>query len=215
MGINFPSPIVLHGPPGCGKTYAIERLAEFIGWPTFFIDSNSIGSPYIHDTSKKISEVFDKAIKSSPSIIIIDEMEAFLTDRRSAGSLNLYHIEEIGEFLKRIPDAIKHNVLIFAMTNMLHLIDPAILRRGRFDHIVEVCMPSKEETLTLVNYLLKDIPKNSDLNLDKVIDFLTGKALSDSSFLIREAARLAAKQGHTKLMQDDLDESLINISQEH
>ena len=211
LGIDFPSAIVLHGPPGCGKTFAVERLVEFIDWPSHSIDSNSVGSPYIHETSKKISEVFDNAIDGAPSVIIIDEMESFLSDRRSGSSSGLHHVEEVAEFLRRIPEAIKNKVLIIAMTNMIEMIDPAILRRGRFDHIIEVGMPSREEVASLVDSLLSKLPKADDLNVDKIIDALTGKALSDSAFVIREAARLAAKGGKTQLDQETIEAALNSL----
>ena len=195
LGIDFPSATVLHGPPGCGKTFAVEQLTEFIDWPSYSIDSNSVGSPYIHETSKKISEVFDKAIDSAPSVIVIDEMESFLSDRRSGSSSGLHHVEEVAEFLRRIPEAIENKVLIIAMTNLIEMIDPAILRRGRFDHIIEVGMPSREEVASLVNSLLSKLPKADDLNINKILDELTAKALSDSAFVVREATRLAAKTG--------------------
>ncbi len=214
LGIDFPSAIVLHGPPGCGKTYAVERLVEFIDWPSYSIDSNSVGSPYIHETSKKISEVFDRAIDGAPSVIIIDEMESFLTDRKSGSSSGLHHVEEVAEFLRRIPEAIKSKVLIIAMTNIIDMIDPAILRRGRFDHIIEVGMPSREEVSSLVASLLSKLPTSEDLNLNKIIDVLTGKALSDTAFVIREAARLAAKSGKTKLDQVSIDTALDSLPEE-
>jgi len=215
LGIEFPSAIVLHGPPGCGKTFAVERLVEFIDWPSYSIDSNSVGSPYIHETSKKISEVFDKAIDGSPSVIVIDEMESFLTDRRSGSSSGLHHVEEVAEFLRRIPEAIKNKVLIIAMTNMIEMIDPAILRRGRFDHIIEVGMPSREEVASLVDSLLSKLPKADDLNVDKILDALTGKALSDSAFIIREAARLAAKAGKSKLDQESMEAALSSLPKDN
>lgn len=211
LGIDFPSAIVLHGPPGCGKTFAVERLVEFIDWPSYSIDSNSVGSPYIHETSKKISEVFDKAIDGAPSVIIIDEMESFLSDRRSGSSSGLHHVEEVAEFLRRIPEAIKNKVLIIAMTNLIEMIDPAILRRGRFDHIIQVSMPSREEVASLVDSLLSKLPKANDLNLDKILDALTGKALSDSAFVLREAARLAAKAGKTELDQESIVAALDSL----
>lgn len=211
LGIDFPSAIILHGPPGCGKTFAVERLVEFIDWPSYSIDSNSVGSPYIHETSKKISEVFDKAIDSAPSVVIIDEMESFLSDRRSGNSSGLHHVEEVAEFLRRIPEAIKSKVLVIAMTNLIEMIDPAILRRGRFDHIIEVGMPSREEVASLLDSLLSKLPKAKDLNVDKILDALTGKPLSDSAFVIREAARLAAKAGKTELDQESIEAALNSL----
>ena len=211
LGIEFPSAIVLHGPPGCGKTFAVERLVEFIDWPISSIDSNSVGSPYIHETSKRISEVFDKAIDTAPSVIVIDEMESFLSNRRSGGTSSLHHVEEVAEFLRRIPEAIKNKVLIIAMTNMIDLINPAILRRGRFDHIIEVGMPSRIEVSSLLDSLLDNIPKSEDLNLDTILDALTGKPLSDSAFVIREAARLAAKAGKSQIDQDSITAALKSL----
>lgn len=213
LGIEFPAAMVLHGPPGCGKTYAVERLIEFIDWPYFPIDSNSVGSPYIHATSKKISEVFDMAIDAAPSVVVIDEMESFLSDRRSSGTSSTHHVEEVAEFLRRIPEAIKSKVLVIAMTNMIDLIDPAILRRGRFDHVIEVGMPSKAEVEALLKNLLEDVPHADDLNLDAALDVLSGKALSDSSFVIREAARLAAKSGKTCIDQECLDKAVKGLPQ--
>lgn len=211
LGIDFPSAIILHGPPGCGKTFAVERLVEFIDWPSYSINSNSVGSPYIHETSKKISEIFDKAIDGAPSVILIDEMESFLSDRRSGGSSGLHHVEEVAEFLRRIPEAINNKVLIIAMTNMIEMIDPAILRRGRFDHIIEVGMPSRTEVLSLLESLLCKLPKQEGLNLDAVINALIEKPLSDSAFVIREAARLAAKSGKTKLDQESINAALNSL----
>ncbi|TKB26487.1 ATP-binding protein [Desulfopila sp. IMCC35006] len=214
MGIEFPSAIVLHGPPGCGKTFAVERLVDFIDWPSYSIDSNSVGSPYIHETSKKISEVFDKAIDGAPAVIVIDEMESFLSDRRSGGTSSLHHVEEVAEFLRRIPEAIKNKVLIIAMTNLIEMIDPAILRRGRFDHIIEVGMPSRIEVASLLDSLLSKLPKAEDLNINTILDALTGKALSDSAFVIREAARLAAKAGKSQLDQESIDAALKSLPED-
>jgi len=202
---------VLHGPSGCGKTFAVERRVEFIGCASYSSDSNSVGSPYIHETSRKISEVFGKAIDGAPSVIVIDEMESFLSDRRSGSSSGLYHVEEVAEFLRRIPEAINNKVLIIAMTNMIEMIDPAILRRGRFDHIIEVGMPSREEVASLVDSLLSKLPRAEHLNMDKIFDALTGRALSDSAFVMREAARLAAKAGKTKLDQESIEAALNSL----
>ena len=195
MGIAFPGATILYGPPGCGKTYAVERLSEYLGWQRFDIDSSTIASSYIHDTSKKISEVFQSAIKASPSILVIDEMEAFLSDRGMAGPSGTHHVEEVAEFLRRIPEAISKGVLVFAMTNMIDTVDPAILRRGRFDHIVEVKMPNADEIEALLTLRFQELPVDKAVEAKKIAAELDGHPMSDVSFVLREAGRLAVKRG--------------------
>jgi len=212
LGIQFPSAIVLHGPPGCGKTYAIDRLVDYLGWPSFSIDSGSIGSPYIHETGRKIAEVFDRAMKAAPAIMVIDEMESFLSDRQAGLGSGVHHVEEVAEFLRRIPEAATNQVLIVAMTNRLDLIDPAILRRGRFDHVIEVGMPSSEEVGGLLSALLAEIPSDPGIDLRPLVDRLTGRPLSDVAFVLREAARLAARAGRVKLDQESLLTVLESVS---
>lgn len=214
LGIDFPSAIILHGPPGCGKTFAVDRLVEFIDWPVYSINSNTVGSPYIHATSKKISETFDQAIENAPSVVVIDEMESFLADRTLGSSSSLHHVEEVAEFLRRIPEAIENRVLIIAMTNMIEMIDPAILRRGRFDHIIQVDMPSSDEVASLIHSLLARLPKADTLDLNSLIKELSGKALSDAAFVIRESARLAAKSGKVQIDQESIDLALVNLPRE-
>ncbi len=192
MGISFPGATILYGPPGCGKTYAIDRLSEFLGWQRFDVDSSTIASSYIHDTPKKISEVFDSAIEAAPSIIVIDEMEAFLTDRKLSGP-GTHHIEEVAEFLRRIPEAISKGVLVFAMTNMIDSIDPAVLRRGRFDHIIEVKMAGVEELAALFAAKLSELPTEDDVAAEELAVMLDNHPLSDVTFVLREAGRLAVK----------------------
>ena len=204
MGIEFPTAVVLHGPPGCGKTFAAEKLVEFLGWPCYSIDSGSIGSSYIHATSKKIAEVFDEAIAHAPSVIMIDEMEAFLADRSMGAASGTHHMEEVAEFLRRIPEASKQHVLVIAMTNMIDAIDPAIIRRGRFDHIVEVKMPSAAEVRALLESLLSKLPVSNGIEIEPLSNRLAGRPLSDAAFVVKEAGRLAVKAD-----QDEIDNEIL------
>ena len=208
MGISFPGATILHGPPGCGKTYAVEKLAEYLGWKRFDIDSSTVASSYIHDTSKKISEVFSTAIKAAPSILVIDEMEAFLSNRNMAGPSGTHHIEEVAEFLRRIPEAISKGVLVFAMTNMIDTIDPAILRRGRFDHIIEVKMASKEEILELLKVKLRELPIADDVVIESIAEKLDSHPMSDVTFVLREAGRMAVKSRIEYINQICFDKAL-------
>ena len=202
LGIDFPSAVVLHGPPGCGKTFAVERLVDFLGWPSFQIDASSIASPYIHETSKKVAEVFDKAMQNAPSVLVIDEMEAFLADREMGSGH--HRVEEVAEFLRRIPEATKHEVLIVAMTNRIDMIDSAVLRRGRFDHVINVDYASEREVSALLTKLLATLPKETTVDPAPFAKELAGRPLSDVAFVIREGARLAARSGKDCLDQQSL-----------
>nr|WP_217910407.1 ATP-binding protein [Paraburkholderia youngii] len=204
LGIEFPAATVLHGPPGCGKTFAVEQLVEYLGWPSFQLDASTIASPFIHETSRKVSEMFEKAMKNAPSVLVIDEMEAFLADREAGGGGSHHRVEEVAEFLRRIPEAAKNEVLIIAMTNRVEMIDPAIMRRGRFDHVIAVGYPDEAEVSALLSKLLAALPKDRTVDPAPLAKALAGRPLSDVAFVVREGARLAARAGSDKLGQDFL-----------
>lgn len=202
LGIEFPSAVILHGPPGTGKTFAVERLVDFLGWPSFQIDASSVASPYIHETSKKVAQVFETAMENAPSVLVIDEMEAFLADREMGSGH--HRVEEVAEFLRRIPEAAKNEVLIIAMTNRIDMIDPAIQRRGRFDHVIKVDFASENEVQSLLDKLLSSLPNESDVDARPLAQELAGRPLSDVAFVVREGARLAAHAGKERLDQASL-----------
>ncbi|QBB70537.1 ATP-binding protein [Pseudolysobacter antarcticus] len=198
LGIDFPGAILLHGPPGCGKTFAIEQLVTYLDWPCFSVDSGSIGSPFIHETGRKISEIFAQAAKASPSIIVIDEIDAFLA-ARDGGMSGQHRVEEVAEFLRGIPKATNNSVLVVGMTNRLESLDPAAVRRGRFDHIIEVGMPSEQEVFALLSVKFAAIPHDPNVDLTKLAKELAGRPLSDLGFIVRESCRLSAKAGRSRV----------------
>ena len=208
LGIGFPSAVVLHGPPGCGKTFAVEQLVNYLGWPSFQVDASSVASPYIHETSKKVAEVFTKAMNNSPSVLVIDEMEAFLADRDSGSGGSNHRVEEVAEFLRRIPEATKNEVLVIAMTNKVEMIDAAIMRRGRFDHIIEVPPATEVEVKALLDKLLIKLPTDGMIETDLLAKRLAGRPLSDVAFVVREGARLCARSGANKIQQAFFMEAL-------
>lgn len=198
LGITFPGAVLLHGPPGCGKTFAVEKLVEHLDWPFFSIDSGSIGSPFIHETGKKIAEAFAQAAKVAPAVVVIDEIDAYLAERDNVAG-GQHRVEEVAEFLRSIPKAAEDRVLVIGMTNRLDSLDPAVVRRGRFDHILEVGMPSEIEVHSLLTAKLADIPTEGDIDIASIAKGLAGRPLSDVGFIIREACRLAAKSGASKV----------------
>jgi SpoVK/Ycf46/Vps4 family AAA+-type ATPase len=206
FGIDFPGAIVLHGPPGTGKTFAIERLVEFLKWPSFQVDASSVGSPYIHETSRKVADIFERAARDAPSVLVIDEMEAFLSDREMG--TGHHRVEEVAEFLRRIPEATRRRVLIVGMTNRLEMIDPAVLRRGRFDHVVEVKPASKVEIEELLRKLIATLPVVPDLDVTGLAAQLADRPLSDVTFVVREAGRVAARAGKNRLDLESIQRAI-------
>ena len=213
LGIDFPSSVILYGPAGCGKTYAVDKLVDFLGLPKFEINSATIASPYIHDTAKKIAGVFESAINSAPSIVVIDEMESYLSNRESQTS-NSQHYEEVAEFLRQIQEAQKNKVLIIAMTNMYDKIDPAILRRGRFDHHLEVGLPSEEEITALLSSITQNISLANDIVLSDIAKRLSGKTLADVAFVIKEAGLISGKNGDSEITLKSINAAIDSLPKE-
>ncbi len=145
-------------------------------------------------------------MEQAPAIIVIDEMDAFLADRQ--GGSDQHRVEEVAEFLRRIPQVQKHQVLILGMTNRIDIIDPAILRRGRFDHIIKVDYASELEIHALLESLLSELPKDDDLDLVALASEMAYRPLSDVSFVVREGARLAVRSGKSSISQQYLQAAL-------
>lgn len=210
LGIEAPPSLILHGPPGCGKTYAVERLVDYLGWPLYQVASGTVGSPYIHETGRKVAELFTTALDHAPSVVVIDEMESFLSDRTQGLNGGGHRVEEVAEFLRRIPEAAKGGVFIVGMTNRLDMIDPAILRRGRFDHVLEVGMPTIEEVRELLGSLFAKVPTEPDIAIEAFAAELAGRPLSDAAFVVREAGRLAARAGKVAIDASALQAALAS-----
>ena len=214
MGVTFPGPTLLIGPPGCGKTYAVEKLTEYLGWPCFQVNSGTIGSSYLHETSKLIAQLFRNAMDEAPSIVIMDEMEAYLSSRGDGRGINQYHMEEMAEFLRILPQLPEKKVLLFGMTNMPDEIDPAIRRKGRFDHVLEVSMPSQKEIIELLNSLLSDVPKEADLDYSRIAARLSMHPISDIVYVAKEAGRLSVVNRKERIDQQTMNQACDELEKE-
>ena len=119
-----------------------------------------------------------------------------------------YNVEEVDEFLRNIPKAIEAQVIIFAMTNHIDMIDKAVLRKGRFDQIIEVGMPTKEEVLSVLTNSLNKLPCEDNIDLDKYAEILEGQPMSDVAFVIREASRTAVRN-RSKVIKDEYIDAIV------
>jgi cell division protease FtsH len=191
MGVQPPNGILLYGPPGSGKTFAVRMLANYLGWPAFELGMGEVGSPFIHQTSVRLKALFRQAAEKAPSIVIIDEVDA-LAGGRGLGSQD-HKVEEVSELLKLLEAAAANGVTLVATTNRKEAIDPAFLRKGRFDHAFEVGYPSEEEVMAALGALVSERPHVAGLGLATAAKRLTGRAMSDAAWVVNEAARLAVK----------------------
>jgi cell division protease FtsH len=193
LGYSPPNGILLYGPPGTGKTYAVRALATYLDWSTYEANLSSIGSKYIHETGKQLKAKFDEAADNSPSILIMDEVDAMTMERH--GTDGAHKVEELSELLRLVENAASEGVLVVATTNRRDAIDDAFLRKGRFDLQLEVTYPDEGETLEVLNYLFSEKPLAEGVDLLRVARNLSGRPMSDLAWLANEAARISGSSG--------------------
>jgi AAA+ superfamily predicted ATPase len=192
--VTLPNGILFYGPPGCGKTYIARTLADELGWHFQYCRPSDVASPYIHDTVSRIRAVFSTAIEKAPSIIFIDEFEAFVPARSGLGGHQQYKAEEVNEFLANLEGCAERRVLVIAATNEPERIDPAVRRSGRFDKLILIPPPDADARRAMLEFHLADRPVDGSLNIAGIAAVLEGYSASDIKLLVDEAARMALKR---------------------
>ncbi len=201
--LSVPNGILLYGPPGCGKTFIVRKLAEELGYNFVEVKHSDIASSYIHGTVSKVGRLFEMAKLKAPSIIFIDEIEGLIPKRESLGSESQHKQEEINEFLMQLNDAGKSKVLVVAATNRPHLIDTALLRAGRMDKRVMVSPPDLEAREELFKLFLSERP-TQDIDYRKLAGLTEYYVSADIELIVTEAARDAVA-----LDKDYIDQALL------
>ena len=188
LGITPPKGILLHGPPGCGKTLlaravATESQANFIA-----IRGPEVFSKWVGESEKAIRETFRKARMAAPSIIFFDEFDA-LVPRRGMGGDSRVTERVISQLLTEIDGLLTlQNVLVIAATNRPDIIDPAVLRPGRFDRRVYVPPPDEGARLKILEIKTKDMPLEGSVDLGALAKRMAGYSGADIDSVCREAA---------------------------
>ena len=191
--VSLPNGILFYGPPGCGKTYIARSLAAELGWSFQYCRPSDVASPYIHDTVSRIRTVFTAAIEKAPSIVFIDEFEAFVPARSELGGHQQYKAEEVNEFLANLEGCAERKVLVIAATNEPEKIDPAVRRSGRFDKLIFIAPPDAEARRAMLDFHLRDRPVEASLDTAGIATVLDGYSASDIKLLVDEASRMALK----------------------
>src|SRR5262249_55458666 len=156
LGVRTPNGVLLYGPPGSGKSYAVGKLRSALGWPAFEIDLAAMGSPFIHQTSIALKKAFEEARSKAPALILLEEIDAMASTRGPMS--HDYKVEEITELLRLVEAASANGILVVATTNRYEALDPAMVRKGRFDHAIHVGYPMVEEVCDVLKAMLSERP---------------------------------------------------------
>ena len=189
-----PKGIILHGRPGTGKTYLAKALASESGVNFISVKGPQLLSRYIGESEKGVRELFRMAKQASPCILFLDEIDS-LTPRRSSDGSGSGVIERvIGQFLTEM-DGIEDlkGVIVLAATNRLDLIDPALLRSGRFDLIFELPLPDSGTREKIFSIHTRNKPLSKKVNLRNLAELTFSLTGSDIEFICRKAAMLAIR----------------------
>ncbi|MDK2890579.1 MAG: hypothetical protein PWR21_1211 [Methanoculleus sp.] len=202
--VSIPNGILFFGPPGCGKTFIVRKLAEELSFNFIEVHHSSIGSSYMHGTAQNIATKFQEAIDHAPTILFFDEIEGMVPKRENLSSSESHRQEEINEFLTQLNNASKHHVLVIGATNQPDLIDSAIMRSGRMDKRVYIPPPDHDARKALFKNGLTDRPCASDIDLDELARLTENYASSDIALIVEEAARAAVD-----LDRDEIDMEIL------
>lgn len=192
-GIEPPNGVLFYGPPGCGKTFFAECLADEVGFNFMKVKPSDVGSMYVHGGQEKISQLFKDAKENKPTILFIDEMDAMIPKRD--GSAGHHYESEVNEWLVQINNCAQNEIFIIGATNRLNKVDTAVLRSGRFDRKIHVPIPDTSCREALLKLYLEKRPKKLDenINYNLLAKKTDGFVCSDLALIVNDSARAAAR----------------------
>ncbi len=206
--LSIPNGILLYGPPGCGKTFIVRKLAEELGYNFIELKHSDVGSSYVYGTVNKIAKIFDMAKLKAPSIVFIDELSGLVPKRESLGMSSMHKEEEVNEFLMQLNDSADLGVLVVGATNYPDRIDVAILRSGRMDKLIYVPPPDFEARRELFSMGLSGRPHDKGIDMEKLATMTDYYVSSDIELILDEAARAAINED--KVISEDMIISVIS-----
>jgi len=211
MGVRPPKGVLLYGPPGTGKTMIAQAVANETAANFISVRGHQMLSKWMGESEKAIREIFRKARQVSPAIIFFDELDSIAPMR---GTDEGSHVMErvVNQLLSELDglEALK-DVVVIAATNRPDILDPALLRSGRFDRMLLVGPPDKLGRHEILKIHAAAMPKAEDVNLEELAELTEGYVGSDLNALCREAAMLALRQEGEKVEMKDFREALRKV----
>jgi cell division protease FtsH len=213
MGAKIPKGVLLYGPPGTGKTLLARAVAGEAGVPFFAISGSEFVEMFVGVGASRVRDLFEQAKATAPSIVFIDEIDA--VGRHRGAGLGGGHDEReqtLNQLLVELDGFdVKAGVIVMASTNRPDILDPALLRPGRFDRQIVVDRPDIKGRAEILEVHAKGKPFEDDVKIDVLARQTPGFTGADLANLINESAILAARRGKVKIGQPELEEAIERV----
>ena len=213
VGARIPKGVLLEGPPGTGKTLLAKAVAGEAGVPFFSISGSDFVEMFVGVGASRVRDLFEDAKKNSPCIVFIDEIDA-VARRRGSGMGGGHDEREqtLNQLLVEMDGfGVNEGIIVMAATNRVDILDPAILRPGRFDRKIVVGRPDVRGREEILEVHAKNKPLSEDVDLKQVAQTTAGMTGADLENLLNEAAILAAKSDRAYITQDDIKKSFVKV----
>lgn len=213
VGARIPKGLLLVGPPGTGKTLLAKAVAGEAGVPFFSISGSDFVEMFVGVGASRVRDLFEDAKKNSPCIVFIDEIDA-VARRRGTGMGGGHDEREqtLNQLLVEMDGfGVNEGIIVMAATNRVDILDPAILRPGRFDRKVNVGRPDVKGREEILRVHCKEKPLSDEVDLKRVAQTTSGFTGADLENLMNEAAIITARDGRRFLMQADIDKAFVKV----
>ncbi len=213
LGARIPKGVIMVGPPGTGKTLLAKAVAGEAGVPFFSISGSDFVEMFVGVGASRVRDLFEDAKKNAPCIVFIDEIDAVA--RRRGSGLGGGHDEReqtLNQMLVEMDGfGVNEGIIVMAATNRVDILDPAILRPGRFDRRIHVGLPDVRGREEILKVHAKNKPMAEDVNLEDVARTTAGFAGADLENLLNEAAIAAARDNRAFVVDEDIRKSFIKV----